>query len=359
MVERPRQFIRFWPIVLAVVLLVIGGLLCVPGRLAMSERLDPLWRAEALIARGQYREALRLLSGLETEGLDSSEVRKILLQRAVCQKLLKQYDEALAGFQALETRFETIQDYLAFWQGECAEALGRPDRAASHYKRVFEMESPSRLKDSAVLRAAEARMAQGRAEDAVGLYRHLLGASGQEVRALFGLVGALETVGDSAAARETRLRLVRDYPETPQAISALEQIGALSGVQERFYAAVARAENRQFRKAAALFRQVIRNASDATWRGRAQYKLGLVYYHRRDYRTAERAFQKAYRVYRVPKALLELGRCSVRLGRDLQAAEQFLEFARLYPSVTGAAEALWNRTYLQSFIFQIKQREKV
>ncbi len=342
MAQRPWQRLRLWSVGLAAALLVVGALLASPERLAMSERLDPLWQAEALISLGQYREALALLEGLETEGLDSSEVRKILLQRAVCQKFLGRYGEALAGFQALERKFDLIEDYLVFWQGECFEALDRPDDAVSAYTRVLQMESPSLLKDSAVLRAADLRLAQGRAEDAAGLFRHLLGISGQEVRAMVGLVKALEAVGDSAEARKVRLQLVRGYPEAPQTAAALKQMAPLKGVQERFYGAVAYLENKKHRKAAGLFRKIIRDASDRSWRGRAQYELGQVYFKLRDYRTAERAFQKAHRTYGVPKALFDLGRCSVRLGRDVQAAERFEEFARLYPSYTGAAEALWN-----------------
>ncbi len=335
-----KQRIRYWPVVSGVVLLVIGALLGTPGRLAMSERLDLLWQAEALISKGQYREALTLLSGLKTEGLDTSEAQKVLLQRAVCRKFLGQYGEALAGFRVLEAKVETVEDYLVFWQGECFEALGQFDRAVSAYTHVLQM--ASLLKDSAVLRVADLHLAQGRARDAVARYRHLLGISRQEVRALVGLVEALEALGDSTEARKARLRLVRDYPKTPQAIVALKQMGPLKRVQECFYGGVAYAKVGKFRKAAALFRQIIRNASNGNWRGRAQYELGLMYYNRRDYRTAERAFQKAYRVYRVPRALFELGRCSVRLGRDLEAVEQFQTFAQRYPSVTGAARALWN-----------------
>ena len=335
-----RQRIWHWPIVSGVVLLVIGTLLGTPGRLAMGERPDLLWRAEALISKGQYREALTLLSGLKTEGLDTSEVQKAKLQRAVCQKFLGQYGEALAEFGVLETKFETLEDYLVFWQGECFEALGQFDQAVSAYTRVLQM--ASLLKDSVVLRVADLHLAQGRAKEAVALYRHLLETGRQEVRALVGLVEALEASGDATEARKARLRLVRDHPKTRQAVVALRQMEPLKPVQECFYGGVAYAKAGKFRKAAVLFRQIIRNASDGNWRGRAQYELGLMYYTRKDYRTAERAFQKAHRVYRVPRALFELGRCSVSLGRDLEAAERFQRFAQYYPSVTGAARALWN-----------------
>jgi soluble lytic murein transglycosylase len=79
-----------------------------------------------------------------------------------------------------------------------------------------------------------------------------------------------------------------------------------------------------------------------TWAGRAQYELGKAYYQRRDYRTALRAFRRASEAYRVPRALFEMGSCSVKLGRDRDAARHFLAFADKHRRIHGAAEAIWN-----------------
>ena len=133
----------------------------------------------------------------------------------------------------------------------------------------------------------------------------------------------------------------------------------ISRAQERFYGGVAYARHREFRKAIVLFRQVVQDASSGTWQGRAQYELGVIYYERRDYRTAERVFEKAHRIYHVPKALFQMGRCSVKLGRDLEAAERFQAFARLYPSLSGAAEALWNAAMAFERLDRYRQARKI
>jgi soluble lytic murein transglycosylase len=116
----------------------------------------------------------------------------------------------------------------------------------------------------------------------------------------------------------------------------------LTDPEELFYAGVAYRENKDFRQAAELFKRVIQNVPDRTWQGRAQYELGHVYYDSREYRTAEHAFERAYRIYQVPKALYDLARCAVRRGEDMQAAKLFLDFAAKYPDVNGAADAFWH-----------------
>ncbi len=332
----------FWTAVCGATVLILALLLGSPERLAMSERLDPTRHAELLISQGDYGEALRLLSSLGTEGLDPWSVNRILLQRAICQKFLGRSGEALAGFQALDGKIEHIQDYLTFWQAECLEGLGRSGSAAKLYRRVAALQPASRLKEWAVLRAADLHLARKRASDAIPLYRQLLGISHEEVRALVGLASGLETTGDSTEARKTRLRLVRDYPETPEALEALRQMEPLKQTRERFYGGIAYREHKMLRQAATLFSEIANASSEHHWRGRAHYELGLVQFDRRQYRSAERSFEKAFRVYAVPKALFELGRCAVKTGRDTRGVEQFEAYARLYPNLGGAAEALWN-----------------
>ena len=333
--------LSLWPVAVFAAL-AMGALLIVPGPLAISEHVDPLFRAETLVSEAKDREALDLLTRMDTSGLDAWEVDRVLPQRALCQKALGRADQALAGFESLQGSFDTIEDYLVYWQAECIEAQGHLDAAVDRFTQVVDTDRASQLKDLALLRAADLRLTQERPRDAARLYRRLLGKSEQEVKALPGLAEALEAAGDSAGARKARMQLVRDYPKTAQSRRALESLAPLERVREMFYGGVAYAAHKKYRQAAALFRTIVRKSPQESWRGRAQYQLGLVYLDRGDYRTADRALQKAHRTYRVPRALFGLAECSVKRGRAQEAAERFLSFTRLYPSLSGAAQALWN-----------------
>ncbi len=321
--------------------LVMAAVLAVPGRLARGERLERLAKAEALIARNAYRNALRLLSGMDVTGMDEWAIRRARLQRALCLKALGRYEDALIGFRDVEKASAGIRDYMDFWQAECHQGLGRADIALVHFARVVDTRPSGRLLEDAALQAAELHMRAGQAHEAARLYRRLADGSQREVTALAGLAGALEVAGDSTDARRIQRRLVRDHPGSPEAVDALASMGQLRTVQERFYGAIAYSRHGRFRKAVRMFRQIVRETPDSAWRGRAQQELGLAHYKRKDYRAAERALQEAHRRYRVPKALFHLGRCSVQLGLDLKAAGRFQSFARQYPATPGAAEALW------------------
>ena len=323
------------------VALVAAAVLAVPRPLGRGVRLGRLTVAETLISRGAFRNALHVLSRMDKAEMDDWATRRAGLQRALCLKELGRFEDALAGFRAAKNASEGIRDYLDFWQAECHRGLGRADSALVYFTRAVDRRPSGRLFEDAAIQTAELYLQTRRAREAAGMYRRLPDESRHAVRALSGLAGALEAVGDSADARRMRLRLVRDHPGSREAVDALDSVGQLRSVQEQVYAAVAYAAHGRFRRSARILRRVVRESHDAAWQGRAQLELGLTHYKQRDYRTAERAFREAYRRYRTPKALFHLGRCYVKLGLDLKAAGRFQSFARQYPATPGAAEALW------------------
>lgn len=342
LVKIEQNQIGFWFMKSGIILLVLGLGMLFPGRLAMSERLDPLVRAEVMISKGQVARALKLLTSLKTTGIDNWEIKKIILQRAICQKTLGQYENALAGFLAVEEDFKPLQGYLKFWQAVCLEGLGKFKSAVLYYNQVLKMEPPIFLRDLAALRVANLYLDGRLHSEASVIYLKLLDRSEQEVAALVGLARALEAGGDSSGSRKIRLRLIRDYPRCPEAIGVLQQIEPLKQGAEFFYGGVVYARNKKYQKAKALFKTVVRGFSGGNWCGRAQYELARVYYETKNYQTAKGAFEKAYRIYLIPKALFDQASCLVRLGEDLLAADRFQAFARAYPKMTEGAEALWN-----------------
>ena len=321
--------------------LVTAAVLALPERLGRGERLDRLGRAEALMARTAYRNALQILSDVDLTGMDDWAVRRARLQRALCLKALGRFEDALTGLRAVEAASEAIRDYMDFWIAECHMELGRADSALVYFERVVDTRPSGRLMEDAALFAAGLHLQAGDARAAALMYRRLPDGSERKVGALVGLAAALDVSGDAAEARRIRLRVVRDHPESPESLAAMDSLGRLNTVQERFYGAVAYSSHGRFQEAVGLFRQIARQSGQSGWRSRAQQELGLAHFRQRDYHAAQRAFQEAHRRYRVPKALFYLGRCSVKLGLDLKAAGQFQSFASRYPATPGAAEALW------------------
>jgi len=330
---------RIWLLGLTTLVLVVA--LVVPAHLGKGERQDPIFQIEALISQGEYGPALRQLDRLDQTKLDAWDLRKVTLQRAVCQMYLGHEDVALRQFKKAVQKKDVISDYLAFWMGLCAEKTGQIDSAVVFYRQVIDMSPASLLRNASALKAAALLMDQKKYDDAVVVYDALIGKSTREDDAWAGKITALIALGDSVGAREARLQLIREYPQHEAAKQALLGLEGLVEIEEVFVAGVAHMKNKKYKQAKVLFQRVMKESDDRLWQGRAQYELGHVYYKSREYRSAEKAFDRAFKVYGEPLALFHLGRCAVKRGQDLTAATRFKEFVQRYPNMKGAAEALW------------------
>ena len=329
----------FWLLALTALVLLVS--LVSPARLAKGDREDPIFKIEAMISQGQYGPALRQLNRLDQSKLDAWDSRKVTLQRAICQMHLGNEKVALHHFRQVVDKDSVIADYLAFWMGQCAEKMGQVDSAVVYYRQVMDMEPASLLRNEAVLQAAGLLMGAKKYDDAIVFYDALIGKSTREDDAFAGKVAALTALGDSVGAREARLQLIREYPQHQEAKQALSNLDDLEDIEEVFVAGVAHMKNKKYRQAKALFQRVIKESDDKLWQGRAQYELGHVYYFSRQYRSAEKAFDTAFKKYGEPLGLFHLGRCAIKRGHDLTAATRFKEFARRFPNMEGAADALW------------------
>ncbi len=331
-------------VVLAVVLCTLATVIS-PTRLAVAERLDPLARAAHMISERDYVWALKVLRDLPRETADHGaidwwEMDRVRLQMGLCHRALGQYDEALLAFDAGGGGFGPLVAYIDYWKADCLEKAGQSDSALTLFDRAAAT-SRGWLRDASILRLAQSYDRGEETVMAAEVYGRLIGDSLEERPALTGLARALDTRGDSVAARKIRLQLIEDYGWSRQALDALRAVKIFSTDRERFHAGVAYAMHGKYRTATRLLRRVIESSDDPIWQGRAQYELAKVYYQKRDYRTANRAFKVAYQTYRVPKGLLEGARTLVRLGKDLDAARQFEVFANQFPLISGAAEGLW------------------
>ena len=326
---------------IALFALPIIAVFVIVGYLGIGEQRDPIFRVAELIAQQNFSEALSALDNMDTDKRDTWDTHTAALQRAICLMHLGKYSDARTIFQSSDTTRPEIADYVAFWTGQCAEALGQAKDAENHYAKILHMKPMSLLADQATLNAARVALAQGNSESAIAYYQTLIGKRLREADALAGLIKAQTALGDSVAARETRLQLIQKYPKHPSAYQMIPALSDMRDVEELFYTGVASMHAGQYQQAIDLLHRVIDKSQDATWRGKAQYELGHVYYRSRKYLTAESAFDRAFKVYRKPEALFYLGRCAIKRGQDLTGTTRFREFVRRYPSSKLASEALW------------------
>ena len=109
------------------------------GCLDDGERAESVLRVEKLIARQNFAEAMSVLQKLDEGAFDAGEARNSRLQRAICSMNLGEYVAALAIFRALDGADQVLGDYVSFWMGRCAEALGQAEDAENHYAKILAM----------------------------------------------------------------------------------------------------------------------------------------------------------------------------------------------------------------------------
>lgn len=337
-IRRRRVFLRTFA--LGSLILLVATLIT-PSKLALSERIDPIARAEQLIGDKDYRWASKILGELNVDELDPWDQRRVSIQRALCEAFIGNHRRALELFDEDDDGFQPIDGYLKLWVARSLKALGESDSATAQYRAAVEGDYGRVLFQKATFESGKHLEALEAQEEAAEVYRRVLDRGGHNSAALFGLARTVEAMGDSIEADKLRLRLIRDYPRSREALKAVRESEPLDGEKEIFYGAVSYARHRKYRTASTLLKQLIRSRADQAWKGRAQFELGKVYYGKRDYRSARAAFRKAYKEYRVPKGMLEEARSEIRLGADLGGARRFEAFAKAYPSISGAAEGLW------------------
>ncbi len=311
------------------------------GCLDDGERAESVLRVEKLIARQNFAEAMSVLRKLDDGAFGAEDARNSRLQRAICSMNLGEYATALAIFRDLEDADHALGDYVSFWMGQCAEAMGQAEDAEKHYAKILAMQPASLLAQEATLLAGHVALARGDAEGAAAYYRALVGEEPHAGDALVGLVAAQSALGDSVAARAAALQVIETHPEHRAVPDVLVGLGDLRGVEEWFYAGVAHKHAENYARADDLLRRVVAKSKDPAWQGKAQCELGHVYYRKKKYGMAEAAFDRAYKVYDVSDALFHLGRCAIKRGHDLTATTRFRRFARHYPNSPDADEALW------------------
>jgi len=191
------------------------------GYLGIGEQRDPIFRVSELIAQQNFSEALFALDNMDTTQRDAWDTHTAALQRAICLMNLGKYSDALTILQSSGTTRKEIADYVAFWMGQCAEALGQAKNAENYYAKILHMKPVSPISDQATLNAARASLARGNAEDAIAYYQTLVGKRPHEGDALAGMVRAWTALGDSVAAREMQLQLIKNYPKHPAILKML------------------------------------------------------------------------------------------------------------------------------------------
>lgn len=238
---RSIRFIRFS--------LALGVLVTVGGVQAQSQRTT-LDRANAMIAQGRYedaaelltdaarrargeelQQALFLLGGIEREVSDAERQYRRLIDADPRSEWAERAQLEIAKIRYATGRYEESLriledsgacddlDEACLFYGLSALSLGRYQEA----RRPLERIRRGKLRTWAFLSLAEAEMAVGRRDLACERYEALAGAMISPT-AVYRYAECLEAIGSTDAALSEFDDVIRNFPDTPEAVLAAEKL---------------------------------------------------------------------------------------------------------------------------------------
>jgi soluble lytic murein transglycosylase len=145
-----------------------------------------------------------------------------------------------------------LGDHAHFVLGRALDAGADRAAAATAYRNAAALAAGRPLACTALMRAAEALAAEEQTDDAVAAYEESLSTCNrQQAHALLRMAEFRDAQGDARAAAAAYDRLDREYPASPQALSAAARRRALGGLLPA--ASAGERAEREARRALALF----------------------------------------------------------------------------------------------------------
>lgn len=300
---------------------------------------SPGLQAAGFIARQNYHEAFQLLEKTDQQKLGSQEREGLELQRAVCERELGKYPEAVVRLRRLQGVSPALEDFRQLWLARALAGAGDRQGAIAAYEGFLPLCRHPALLEEARLELAELQIKDDHPQRAAELCAQVTGD--QAPRALARLVQLCEARPDPEAARQHRLRLLEEHPGHPLALEMARQLPADAGPQEAYARGLVYFSHGRHQQAIQALERLLRAHPRHPLAREARYLLGRALLGDRQWEKARRLFAQLREKYQYPAALYQLGVVMGRLDRERQALRHYEQFARRYPQEELAPEALW------------------
>lgn len=262
---------------------------------------------------------------------------------------LGQHEAAIRLLQQVDVATDDADDWVALRLGEGYEALGQPEAAAEQWERIYNLPMAER-----VTRALTAkRLGDWHAEaerwaEATRWYERTLELSQvHEFRAelVAGLATFAAEMGDASEAEKLWQSLVDDYPDTPQALLAAEDLGEAGAALSLYRMGELYLANERWNEAARAFAASLEREAD---RAEAHQQAARALEEAGDPDGALQAWQTILETHpEAPHlhddALLGVGRMQARLGDWEAALVTWQQVANRFPDGDATPAALWER----------------
>ena len=295
-----------------------------------------------LLSLGRFALAHDMLQQLPRDDLSRHERTTLSYQQALCERALGQREKAYHRLERLRGARPRLEDYRRLWMARALDEMDEESAASTAYGDLLISSHSPAVADSARMYLASLCERQADHHRAIDLYRQQLEASPSPPAAvLYQLARAYDALPDRDAALRTRLELLEARPGHRLALDALRQVGGPKSPRMVFARALVYYEHASYRRAVRGFKEFLSAYASDSRASDARYMLGRAYQRSGQLARARRTFEKAHSQDGRPAALYRIGGIQVRSGRDGEAIDTYLRFARLYPHHDLADDALW------------------
>lgn len=304
---------------------------------------------QAHLLQGDHQSAIEALQSFQRDYPGSNNTPQALFFLAEAHKRQGEYQSALSYYQQYAATGDRIGGRLNLLLAECYVGTGNESRALAEYETASADEGlPLSARLLAMEKLAQIYLSSQDYAQAILWYGEILNLAetvAQEARIEYFTGIAYKLWGKPEPARESFLKVVREYPQGYNAYLALGELLAQgdAGIDPRAQAMIYY-HSGDYGSAINSFHTHIERGKDIP---QARYYAGLSHQKSGDYVGAIREFDALLRTHPytetqfVAKGWLEKGKSLTLAGYHDAAISTYVEFANLYPLDALADDALW------------------
>jgi len=309
----------------------------------------------AALREGLFNYAIDPLTLLITEFPNDFRGAQAYFMRGDAYMGLSMWAEAIADYQLyLQIRPNLIDSYVYERIGDAQVNLGQTDQAYASYVRATQTARYASAQAALHERVARLHVARGEIELAVAEYDQILTfAQNDAYRAqvIYWAGEALLNAGDVPRGLIRMTQVFNDYPDTPQAYSAMQILLQNAQTLNNYQRGLVNYFNEQYEDAVTAFNTYTTEAQLADIPADLHLYLGISYRALGNFDAANVAFKTITTQYPndplFGNGLLEQGRTKF-VAQDIEGAiAEYLSVAQNFGYLDEtAAEALWRAGYL-------------
>jgi soluble lytic murein transglycosylase-like protein len=330
---------------------------------------DVLHQADSLYSNHCYSEALRQYQQLQEKDRFLRQNYELNFKMAVCFLRNDELDSALLIFRQLQRNSQVLSEYLDYFVFLIA---AKQEKSAAQVQKMgddfINRHANHFLADSILFHLADYEFQYKQYTPAIKYYTKLLNKKSYVSYLPFFQTRIAQSKlysGEEEDARERMYQIMQLYPDSPEALDIALSFENSDKLSEKIFFTIADVylNNRQYTTLTKKLEEYIIQTPDLQLKEKARFYLIQIYFERGQYQSALYGYKNLLDGLRnktlEPNVDLMLARCYANLGKKENAAEKYMEYAKLFPRRRVAAESVWKASSIYEDLGKLELAHKL